>query len=575
MKKFLVLFFILFTFLNAEQKVVNVNACSITRIAFVKKLASEFSKRFKIKVNLNKQGDDREVVKALNDKSADVGFGCRELLDIPSERNLEFEQIGWGILAFMVNKKNKVDSITLKQAKDILTGKITNWKELGGTDAPIHIYLHKAGDLSGIGYSMREILFKNLQVKLKPTKYVLPSSHDIRAGVAKDPYAFAVGDAASIQAFGKVKMLKVNGIKPSKENLANKKYRAERPYYIYIPKKLTPEADEFISFALSKDGENIIKKGFAASISEGKRALELIEESAEFENAESDNEITEDDILAEYKGKTLKIFACGITRAAFAKEVLNDFSKKFHVNIETNQSGSDAHIIDYLNKKEADVALLCRAPFKEGKEKNLWSVQIGWGALSFIVNSKNRINNISSKQLKDILTGKIKNWKKLGGADAPIHLILRDSDRSGIGASLREIIFKDRHYRLNSAYKLVKDSEESRRAVISDPFAFGVDDVASSQRTKGVKILNIDGVAPTKRAILEGDYKFRRPFYACLVKKPDKISKAFVDYLLSDEGQKLISATGTANLLDEEDKDLNALDNYVLQEFKLRMQERQ
>ena len=570
MKRILLLFVLMFTLLSAEGKELNINACGVVRGAFVKKLANEFTKRFKIKVNLNKQGGDRTVIKALNSKSADLGFGCRELLNVEGEKDFKSEQVAWGILAFMVNKTNKVDSITLKQAKDILTGKITNWKELGGDDAPIHIYLRKPGVLSGVGYSLRKIIFKNLQIKLKPTKYILPNSDYIRVGVYKDPYAFAVGDATSVQAFGKIKMLKINGVLPTKEALASKKYKAARPYFVYMPKNLTSEAKKFVSFALSQEGQKIIKNSFAASLNEGKRLLKLLSESAKFENSKSDNEITLNNIIEKYRGKSITVYACGITRVAFAKEIFDDFGKKFHINVETNKSGGDPYLLDLLYKKEGDIALLCRAPFKEGEEKNLWSVQVAWGALSFIVNSKNGVKDLSTEQVKDIIRGKIKNWKELGGADAPIHLILRYTDKSGVGASMRSLLFGDRRYPLNSAYKLVKNSGEVRRAVAADPLAFGVDDVTSSQRTKGIKILNIDGVAPTKRAILEGDYKFRRPFYACMIKKPKNISRVFIDYILSDEGQKIISSVGTANLA--EGKDLDSQNNFVLQKLKLRLQ---
>jgi len=569
LKKVLI-FLTIFANLILSANELKVNACGVVRGAFVKDLAKAFSKRYKIKVILNKKGGDRDVISALHSHSADLGFGCRELLNIKSEKGLKSEHIAWGVLAFIINPKNGVDSITTKQAKDILLGKIKNWKELGGVDAPINIYLRKPGVLSGVGYSLRKIIFKNLRVKLAKNAHIVANSDEIREAVSKDINAFAVGDGTSALAHGGVKLLRVNGVKPSKKALESKKYKAAREYFIYMPKTLTPEAKKFISFALSKEGQNVIKNSFAASLSEGSRMLKLLSESAKFENFTNDNSVGMDSLIENGKKGKLTIYGCGITRVAFLQELIKEFSKKFGIKIDTNSAGGDIFVLNKLYSKEADISFVCRKPFNEGKEKELWYAQVAWGALSFIVNPKNSIDNLTSKQVKDILLGKITNWKELGGADAPIHLYLRDSDKSGVGASAREILFKDRHFKLDKYTALAKNSGSIRKVVAKDPYGFAIDDVTSSQRVKSVKILNIDGVAPTKRAIIEGDYKYRKPLYVCLTQKPSNLSKKFVNFILSDEGQKIISLQHTANL--EEGKDIDSQNNFIIQKLKFRLQ---
>ena len=555
---------------SATKKELNINACGVVRGAFVDKLAKEFSKKFNIKVNLNKHGGDRGVMSSLDNGSANIGFGCRALLNLPNEKKLKSEQVAWGILAFIVNKQNSISNISMQQAKDILQGKIDNWKELGGEDAPIHLYLRKPGVLSGVGYSLRKTIFKNLQVKLKKSKYIVANSDKIREAVSKDKLAFAVGDSTSAAASGKVKILKVNSILPSKESMANKKYQASRAYYMYIPENLTLEAKKFISFVLSKAGQNIITKSYAASIDEGQRVFKQLSESAKFENFKTQNDLSMDSIVNRYRGQSLTVYACGIDRVAFVQEMIKKFSQKYGVNIKTNSSGGDPFILNKLYEKEADIAFICRAPFKEGREKDLWNVQVAWGALAMIVNSKNRVNNLSTEQIKAIISGKIKNWKELGGTDSEIHLVLRESDKSGVGSSMRTILFKDKNYKLNSAHTLVKNSGEARRAVLNDELAIAVDDVTSSNRVKGIKILDIDGVAPTKRAIIENDYKFRRPFYTCMRQRPSKLAKLFINFVLSQRGQKVISDAGSANLA--EGKDSDSQNNFILQQLKFRMQ---
>ena len=549
-----------------------INACGITRGAFVVKLASEYSKRYHVTVYLNKKGGVNEAIDAVYRKKAEVGFGCRALLNLPKDKTLKSAQVAWGVLAFIVHPENPVDHITLQQARAILKGSITNWKEVGGVDAPIHLYLRKPGVISGVGYSLRKIIFKNLRARLRPTRYLFPSSGYIREGVAKDPYAFAVGDGASAMAFGRVKLLKVNGVKPTKAAMASKRYKATRPYYIYLPRKLTPEAKKFVAFTLSKEGQAIIEKSFAASLDEGKRLLRLLDESADLEKIQVDNAVSIDAATRRYAGQNLRVYACGITRVAFARDVMQAFSRKYHVTITSNPGGGVPFVLKKLHEQEAQIGFVCRKPFKNNQEKDLWHIQVAWGALAFIVHPGNPIADLTTQQIKAIMDGKITNWKKVGGADAPIHLILRAGDSSGVGSTLRSILFGDKHYTLDKAYKLAKNSGEVRKAVMQDPLAIGVDDVTSSQRIQGIKIVNIDGVTPTKRAIVEGDYRFRRPFYACMTQKPDNLTKLFINYTLSQSGQKIISLSGTANLA--EGRDVDSQNNFVIQKLKFRMRSR-
>jgi phosphate transport system substrate-binding protein len=149
---------------------------------------------------------------------------------------------------------------------------------------------------------------------------------------------------------------------------------------------------------------------------------------------------------------------------------------------------------------------------------------------------------------KIVLTGKITNWKELGGEDKPINLIIREGKGSGVGSTAREMLFGDKNYEFSKKAKILKTSGPIRKAVIADPYAFAIDDVTSSQRIKGIKLLKVDGINPTKKNILNKKYKLRRPFFLYLDRKPEHLAKEYIDFALSDEGQAVISKTGTANL---------------------------
>jgi len=91
--KFLLLLLIISMPLISKEKELIINACGVVRGAFVNKLVKEFSKEYKIKVILNKQGGDRDVISALNTNKANIGVGCRALFNIKSEKELRGEQI--------------------------------------------------------------------------------------------------------------------------------------------------------------------------------------------------------------------------------------------------------------------------------------------------------------------------------------------------------------------------------------------------------------------------------------------------------------------------------------------------
>jgi len=244
----------------------------------------------------------------------------------------------------------------------------------------------------------------------------------------------------------------------------------------------------------------------------------------------------------------LKMYACGITRVSFVKELNKAFSKKFKIKTSLNKKGGVSFVLKGLSQKKIIVGAGCRETFKSKNEKNLWSTQVAWGALGFIVNPKNKIDNLSTEDIKKILTGKITNWKEVGGENKQIHLILRAGKSSGVGSTARKILFHDKNQTFSQQATRVKSSGPIRKAVEKDIYAFAIDDVTSSRRIKNVKLLQVDGVKPTKENILSNNYKVRRAFFLYLGQKPTDLAKKYIDFALSEEGQKVISKTGTANL---------------------------
>lgn len=246
--------------------------------------------------------------------------------------------------------------------------------------------------------------------------------------------------------------------------------------------------------------------------------------------------------------ETIKAYGCGITRDAFVIELNNAFEKKFSINAERNTKGGVELMLKLAGGGKVDIAGGCRPVLNIDNDMGAEGVQVGWGALVFIANEKNKIDNITIDQVKDILTGKITNWKAIGGDDAPIKLYLRTSKTSGVGYSGRMLLFNNADEGLLKSAKRERSSGPIRNVVKKDKDAFAMDDYFSSSKKPGLKILSVNGIKPSKESVASGAYPLPRPFYLYTNVKRSALGQKYRDYALSPEGQAVISKAGAVNL---------------------------
>lgn len=201
------------------------------------------------------------------------------------------------------------------------------------------------------------------------------------------------------------------------------------------------------------------------------------------------------------------------------------------------------------------------------KEKKKWSdlvaYKIGLDGVAVIVNKKNPINKISKQQVQDIYTGKIKNWKKIGGIDAPITLISKEEGRSTLelflkyfGLEAKEVgkghaaamVHRKKGTNKYSSIKakLIGPNREAIAAISTKKDAIAYVSVGTAQEvaSKGgrVKLLDLDGVPATTENVANESYPFRRPLHLVTKGEAKGIAKEFIDYLISKEGQEIVSS---------------------------------
>ena len=160
-----------------------------------------------------------------------------------------------GITIFL-NESNKVKELTIKQLSDIYQAKITNWKQVGGEDAPIKLYGRENS-------SGTYVFFKDEVVKgdYAASCQTLPGTAAVVNAVKKDKYGIGYGGAAYAEGVkhGMVKKdANTPGILPTPETIAKNQYPITRYLYIYLRNRPTGEVKKFIDWMLSAEGQKIV-----------------------------------------------------------------------------------------------------------------------------------------------------------------------------------------------------------------------------------------------------------------------------------------------------------------------------
>ena len=240
-----------------DQSVINWAGCGITKKAFMQELAIEYEKRTGIKIELAGGGATAGIRKAAAGE-IDIGGACRtSLANNPAERDAHQIPIAWDALVVIVNQDNPVENLSLQQLQQLYLGKITNWKQLGGNDAPIDLYIRR-GKLSGVGRTLRELVFHNFDQEFKAS-YVMKSSGPLEKGIVKNINGIGVTGISSAKRRD-VKILKLNGKAPSYDNIKTGNYVLYRPLYLVTKiGKRDQKGRDFIRFALSREGQGIIR----------------------------------------------------------------------------------------------------------------------------------------------------------------------------------------------------------------------------------------------------------------------------------------------------------------------------
>ena len=189
---------------------------------------------------------------------------------------------------------------------------------------------------------------------------------------------------------------------------------------------------------------------------------------------------------------------------------------------------------------QCDIGLSSRALKDAEKESGLTETVLAYDGIAIIVHPDNPVTSLTVEQIADIYTGKITDWKDVGGAEGAIVLIGREA-----GSGTRDGFETITGTKDACLYRQELTATGDVIATVSqNPNAIGYASLASVKKT--VKALDVDGVTPSEETVKDGSYKIQRPFV--LVTRTDKtLSEAaqkFFDYVLSAEAAEIIAMAG-------------------------------
>ena len=199
-------------------------------------------------------------IQAVSEGRCDIGLASRGLKDDEKSAGLTETVLAYDGIAVVVSPENPVSDLTLAQIADIYTGKITNWKDVGGNDAEIVLIGREAGSGTRDGFESITGTEEACQYRQE-----LTSTGDVIATVSQNPNAIGYASLSAVK--DTVKALSVDGVAPSEDTVKDGSYAIQRPFVLVTRDGVTlsPAAQAFFDYATSAEAAPIIAQAGAVA----------------------------------------------------------------------------------------------------------------------------------------------------------------------------------------------------------------------------------------------------------------------------------------------------------------------
>ncbi|XZN99666.1 MAG: phosphate ABC transporter substrate-binding protein [Microcoleus sp.] len=246
---------------------------------------------------------------------------------------------------------------------------------------------------------------------------------------------------------------------------------------------------------------------------------------------------------AEHPKAGLKQQKLIITGASTIAPLVSELGKRFEkqhpgTRIDVHTGGSARGLTD-ARQGLSDIGMVSEALTPE-EQKGMQVFLIGRDGISIIVHADNALDKIVKNQVVAVYTGKINNWKDLGGKDAPITIVHKAEGRSTL------TLFLD-YFGIDNKVKadiVIGDDQQGVKTVAGNPNSIGYVSIGSTEQSikQGVKVklLTLDGVKATSATVADKSFPLLRPLNLVTKGQPTELTKQFIDFAQAKENYDLV-----------------------------------
>ena len=318
-------------------------------------------------------------IEAVSNGTADIGNSSRNLKDEEKAKGVAENIVAIDGIAVVVDPANTVEDLTKDQLTSIYDGSVTNWKDVGGNDAPIVVVGREAG--SGTRGAFEELL--KLEDACKYSNE-LDSTGAVMAKVASTPGS--IGYVSLDVLDDTVKAVKIDGAEASVDNVKNGSYKVVRPFNIVLGKKASDAANDFVSYIMSAEGQKIVQ---------------------------DNGYIPVDEAAASYKatGAKGKVVVGGSSSVSPVMEKLVEAYSKANTNIQVDVQTTDSTTgVSSTVEGSYDIGMASRDLKDDETSQGVEGKTIAKDGIAVVVNNDNSVDELSTDQVKSIFTGETTSW---------------------------------------------------------------------------------------------------------------------------------------------------------------------
>ncbi len=464
-------------------------------------------------VQIDIQGGGSSVgVKSAGEGTVDIGQASREVKDSEKETypNLKIYAIARDGIAIAAHPDVSVDGLSRDEVRQIFAGEVTNWSEVGGSDANITVVAREEG--SGTRGAFEDMVMG--ESVIADTALLQASNGAIKTTVSTTP------NAVGFLSFGylddSVKVLAIDGVEATVANAVSGEYPVVRPLNMMTDGEPTGEVKDFLDFIMSDAGQEVVAEEY---IPVG-GAPEEVEEEASAE-------------------EEVQISVAGSTTVQPLTESLAEAYTAKNPNVQIDIQGGGSSVgVKSAGEGTVDIGQASREVKDSEKETypNLKIYAIARDGIAMAAHPDASVDGLSKDEVRQIFAGEVTNWSDVGGSDANIVVVARE-EGSGTRGAFEDMVMGES---VIADTALLQPSNGAVKTTVSTtPNAVGF--LSFGYLDDSVKALAVDGVEPTVANAVSGEYPVVRPLNMMTDGEPTGEVKDFLDFIMSDAGQQVVA----------------------------------